>query len=313
MCQLDQAEIDKLEIMFEGDKSRDASPSIRGFLFQDYIVINSLLQNGVECVCSEYLEDVDVFFENGNFEFIQAKHYPGTDPKQHVEEIFTDLYYQYLRLQLLHSGLTAYPKLYIHTNPDFEKLLPEEVKKVMPFKSTLRKTATYPNPTDTETWLRKNVYTKEVINKQGKKEIKKQTKAEQKNSLFTAMASEASLDGFSKAIEVKNLPEIRIYRDNVMNALAASYPNPTPGNLDDNWQMILLGIALNRIHQRYLDGNTDFLKLRVLKKEFDQHMRNSVQTKSDQTIASYLTAVVAERYAQIMNDNNNTIIAIYIL
>lgn len=39
-----------------------------------------LLQDKVEYVCSEYLEDVDVFYENGDFEFIQVKYYPNTSP-----------------------------------------------------------------------------------------------------------------------------------------------------------------------------------------------------------------------------------------
>ena len=58
-------EIDILENMFTGDKNRDASSSIRGFLFQDLIVIEKLLDDDVKYVCSEYLEDVDVFYEDG--------------------------------------------------------------------------------------------------------------------------------------------------------------------------------------------------------------------------------------------------------
>ena len=85
-------EADKLSIMYEGDKNRDAADKIRGFLFQDYITIRCLLQNQVKYVCSEYLEDVDVFFEDGTFEFIQVKYYPKTDPK--VKKVKTDLYYQ---------------------------------------------------------------------------------------------------------------------------------------------------------------------------------------------------------------------------
>lgn len=55
-------ELDKLSVMYDGDKDRDATSKIRGFLFQDYVTIMCLLKNQVEYVCSEYLEDVDVFF-----------------------------------------------------------------------------------------------------------------------------------------------------------------------------------------------------------------------------------------------------------
>ena len=75
MSVLMNTEVDKLSVMYEGDKNRDATDKIRGFLFQDYVTIRCLLQNQVEYVCLEYLEDVDVFFEDGTFEFIQVKYY----------------------------------------------------------------------------------------------------------------------------------------------------------------------------------------------------------------------------------------------
>ena len=81
MGMLMNTEVDKLSVMYEGDRNRDAADKIRGFLFQDYVTIMCLLQNQVEYVCSEYLEDVDVFFEDGTFEFIQVKYYPKKYPK----------------------------------------------------------------------------------------------------------------------------------------------------------------------------------------------------------------------------------------
>ena len=51
------------------------------FLFQDYVAIMGLLKN-------------------------QVKYYPKTSPK--MKEISTDLYYQYLRLQMLQSTLNDF-------------------------------------------------------------------------------------------------------------------------------------------------------------------------------------------------------------
>ena len=109
MCALSQAEVKKLDLMFEGDSARDASSGIRGFLFQDYVAIQNLLDPEVDYVCSEYLEDVDVFYKDGRFKFIQVKYYPKTNPT--MNEISTDLYYQYLRLLMLNSGLHSVPTL----------------------------------------------------------------------------------------------------------------------------------------------------------------------------------------------------------
>ena len=43
-------ELDKLSVMYDGDKDRDATSKIRGFLFQDYVTIMCLLKNKVEYV-----------------------------------------------------------------------------------------------------------------------------------------------------------------------------------------------------------------------------------------------------------------------
>ena len=42
MSVLTRTELEKLSVMYEGDKNRDASSKIRGFLFQDYVAIMSL-------------------------------------------------------------------------------------------------------------------------------------------------------------------------------------------------------------------------------------------------------------------------------
>ena len=149
-------EVEILSVMYEGDKNRDASDKIRGFLFQDYVTIMCLLQNQVKYVCSEYLEDVDVFFEDGTFEFIQVKYYPKTSPS--MEKISTDLYYQYLRLQMLRSTLKAKPSLYIHRNSKVEKPTLDEMKVYIGLGNALPKSVTYPNTADSVTCLRANVY-----------------------------------------------------------------------------------------------------------------------------------------------------------
>ena len=72
---LDSDEIQKLDEMYEGDSNRDASDKIRGFLFQDLVAIDFLLDDSTEYVCLEYLEDVDVFCKDGTVKIIQAKYY----------------------------------------------------------------------------------------------------------------------------------------------------------------------------------------------------------------------------------------------
>lgn len=54
MSVLTRTELEKLSVMYEGDKNRDATSKIRGFLFQDYVAIMSLLKNQVKYICLEY-------------------------------------------------------------------------------------------------------------------------------------------------------------------------------------------------------------------------------------------------------------------
>ena len=97
----------KLENMYLGDVNRDASDKIRGFLFQDLVAINYLLDKETEYVCLEFLEDVDVFCSDGTLKFIQVKYYPKTNPA--MKEIITDLYYQYLRMEEFELNMTKKP------------------------------------------------------------------------------------------------------------------------------------------------------------------------------------------------------------
>lgn len=289
MSVLKKTELNKLSVMYDGDKDRDATSKIRGFLFQDYITIMCILKNQVEYVCSEYLEDVDVFFENGTFEFIQVKYYPKKYPD--MKEISTDLYYQYLRLQMLHSTLTAIPSLYIHRNPEVEKPTLEKMKTYIGLGSELPKSVTYPYTVDSEAWLRKNVYTT------NKKDV-------QKKKLFGTMASEESLKEFVAKYDIFHKLDIDQYKEELMEGLAQNYPNTDKNGDEKRWQSILLGLAISYMHRRYTLVNPGFDQLKVDKKEFDQYMTESVKTRTEQTIASYLVGNVCEKYGEIINNND---------
>lgn len=290
-------EFDKLAVMYDGDKDRDATSKIRGFLFQDYVTIMCLLQNQVKYVCSEYLEDVDVFFENGTFEFIQVKYYPKTNPS--MKEISTDLYYQYLRLQMLQSTLTAVPRLYIHRKSKVKKPTLDEMKTYIGLGNALRDSVDYSN-IDPVIWLRTNVYTT------NKKDV-------QKENLFKTMASEDSLKEFITKYDISHQLDINAYKIKLMKTLAQNYPNTDSDRDTDHWQLILLGLAISYIQRRYELVDSDFERLRVDKKEFEQYMTDSVRTKTEKTIASYLAGVVCEEYAEIINNNDLSNLQTHIL
>lgn len=227
----------KLSIMYEGDKARDATDKIRGFLFQDFVTIMCLLQKNVKYVCSEYIEDVDVFFEDNTFEFIQVKYYPKTRPN--MKEILTDLYYQYLRLEMLQSTLKVSPKLYIHGKSKVKKLEITDMKTYIGLENNLHKSASYLNVAESVKLLRTDIYS---TNK----------KSEQKEKLFGKMASEKSLEGFVSKFNIVQQEDINCYKQKLMEKLAEEYKNPDEYEDEEKWQLILLGLAISYIQRRYV-------------------------------------------------------------
>lgn len=289
MSALTEAEINKLSVMYDGDKSRDATSKIRGFLFQDYVMIKCLLQNHVECVCSEYLEDVDVFFEDGKFEFIQVKYYPKTSPN--MKEILTDLYYQYLRLKMLQSTLEAVPRLYIHRESSVMKPTFDNMKEYINLGNSLVKSVSYSaDIVNSVDWLRTDVYS---TNK----------KEEQKKKLFFKMASEDSLKEFIEKFDVIPQVDIEQYKKQLMEELARAYLNPDKYGNEEHWQSILLGLAISYIQRRYSLVDPVFNQLRVNKKEFDCYMTEFTKTNTEQTIVAYLIGIACEEYGEIIKYN----------
>lgn len=288
---ISKSDIHKLSIMYDGDIYRDASSKIRGFLFQDYVTIKCLLQDNVEYVCSEYIEDVDVFFSDGTFEFIQVKYYPNTSPDK--KEISTDLYYQFIRLQMLHSTLKVKPSLYIHRKPIVEPPTIENMEGYVGLDTKKIKKVIYPNADDSEKWLRDNVY----------KESKKET---QKSKLFEEMASEDSIRNFIKELKINHQEDIKTYKEKLMTELAEKYANYKNGVDENSWKTILLGLAISCIQDRYSLDNPTFEDIKVSKEEFDTYIIQSVTNQTEKAITSYLIGLASSEYAEIIDNNRLT-------
>ena len=303
MCALSQAEVKKLDLMFEGDSARDASSGIRGFLFQDYVAIQNLLDPEVDYVCSEYLEDVDVFYKDGRFKFIQVKYYPKTNPT--MNEISTDLYYQYLRLLMLNSGLHSVPTLYIHRKGKCRDLnikkMKKDVQKYITSGKSLPKKETIYYSANEEIWLRDHVHVET-------------DKDKQKEALFRDKAAEDTLTKFIAAFKVEYLPSILDYKENLMENLSLAFPNSDVD--EERWLLILLGLAMTYIQRRYMTGasssapaqpnNSNLNQLRVTRDEFKKYINQSATTKTEQAITNYLVGRIVETYGILIHHNDLT-------
>ena len=286
-----ESEKNKLSIMYEGDSHRDASDKVRGFLFQDYIAIDFLLNDDVDYVCLEYLEDIDVFHKDGSCDLVQVKYYPRTNPN--MKEISTDLYYQFLRFEMLQSTITVKPRLYIHRQGNTQKLTKEKLKKYIVGDGTLIASKIYPIESEAESWLRKNV------NQLADKET-------QKKALFASMASESSVADFIKSHKITPISNIHDYSRDLKEKLLTQYP-PAGETIDKSkWELLLLGLAITYIQRRYLCELNEFDQICFERTAFDQYMNDSANPKKETIIVSYVIGAISEEYEEITNHNNLT-------
>lgn len=274
-----------LENMFSGDKNRDASSKIRGFLFQDLVTIEYLLEDEVEYVCSEYLEDIDVFYKDGTFKYIQVKYYPCKSPT--MEDIMSDLYYQYLRLLLLKSNLTSEPLLVIHRP---QKVIALDFDKM---KLAVNSVATEGPRVSSElrNWLKNNIY---ILKKE-----------QQKKVLFSKHAYDLSIKEFLRIFQIIKKSSIDDFQCELEQKLIQTFPETGLYNNVENRKSILLGLAISYVQRRYKVNNPNFDNIRIDKEEFCEEIKKTVQKCSDEHIVAYLKSIAVQVFGEIIRYNDN--------
>lgn len=271
-----------LSLMYEGDKNRDASSKIRGFLYQDYITIDFLLNDDVKYVYTEFLEDIDVFYEDGCVEFVQVKYYPKTDINK--KEVFTDLYYQYLRFKILNNNSNIKTKLVIHSEKEVSKPNINSMKEFVGLKRENDNDDNNPL-NDPKEWLECNVH---ILKK----------KEEQKTKLFEKKASDSSIDSFIDKLSIRNELEINEYRVELMNQLEGKINCTYKDNKE-----ILWGLAITYIQKRYMSNDTNLEQFKIGKSDFMEHIKKAVKSYTDELIVSYLVGKASETYEDIIIHN----------
>lgn len=281
---LNTQEKQKLESMYSGDKSRDASDKIRGFLFQDLVAIDYLLDKETEYVCLEFLEDVDVFYSDGTLKVIQVKYYPNSIPD--MREIMTDLYYQYLRMEEFNLNMTVKPLLLIHRE---ENVTPLNLDKMLEYTncSKLEKPDIIEKPDD---WFEKEIYTSKK-------------KKEQKKKLFEKRAYVDSISCFLGDFGIIMKKNINYFKEDIAEKLRKEFSQSDIVDNEENIKKILLGLALGYIQRRYTLVDPKFEQVRVSKEEFKQYIFDIVDKQSEEHIAAYVRTIVGEQYIKTIEEN----------
>lgn len=121
-----------------GEERRDASPSIKGFLFQDLLTIELILGSGDEDkIYAEWVEDI--FVESpSNISVYQVKHYAGSELD--FQSVYENMFYQFVKYRQLDEDnqkeFRAYCLYHAKTTKDYKK------EKLM---ETIEKARTQPN------------------------------------------------------------------------------------------------------------------------------------------------------------------------
>lgn len=169
-----------------GEKRRDASSSIRGFVYQNLLAIEELIKEETERVFCEYIEDVTSVDKNGNCKIIQAKYYSSTLPRSMEKEVFREMYCQYLKLTQDGNLNMVFP--------------------VMSVFSPENKILTKPDKDTAITWVENNSL-QTISNNLSESDLLKMNKEERENAVIELYGSQDKLNEYYNAYKVEKREE----------------------------------------------------------------------------------------------------------
>lgn len=132
---------DYVQILRIGEASRDATDKVRGFLYQDILALEIILNaKDDDKIYVEWVEDI--FIENKNsISMYQVKHYPQSIPK--FDDIFKNMFYQFLKYKLFQQennekNFNAY--CFCHTRPqNYHEISDEEKRELIKRENEIQK------------------------------------------------------------------------------------------------------------------------------------------------------------------------------
>ena len=109
--------------MYRGGEKRDATSKYLGYIYQDLVAIEYLLDENVEYLCMDCVEDIFFVRNTGKgreYNVVQVKYYPNSVIKK--EDVLRDLYYQYIRLYVFDcKNIKTYLRYHTAQKIEFEK------------------------------------------------------------------------------------------------------------------------------------------------------------------------------------------------
>ena len=272
--------------MYSGEEKRDASSKVRGFLFQDLIAIEELLRDDTDYICNEYIEDVFIKKQD-TLKIVQAKYYPKTNAN--LKEIFRDLYYQYLRLEIYGYEETVRLQLSIHSKNTYS--LPVYADILLYLGLTEIKTE------------------KPVNNFDRLEEIYQKKKIDAQAALFQEFAYKESVENFLKCLNIEDKYKgIGEYREELSLELDKIIVNSSGISDEDIRKKIAVGLSIRYIEEKYDDsceGISTFESKRCFHTDFIHYLKSNTMEISEQNIVAYLQSIIFELWSDILESNEN--------
>lgn len=236
-----------------GETRRDASDKIRGFLYQDLVAIKLMLSLDDSYSC--YIEWVeDIYFENeSEIILIQVKHYPKTAVD--FPEIFSDMYYQFLKFQLISSKKNLKTYCYHYSGTIYDE---DECK------ISLKKLCRESSISDSD----------KIIIFEELKNCKNQ--GERKKLLFEKVSTFKLIDKLNFNSSKQSF--INEYREEVSQELFDLFKeNEIVETFSDyEAKKLLISLSIDYIQKKYYSNSEDCNERRVEKKDLVTYIENAL-------------------------------------
>lgn len=285
-----------LQLAFTGEEKRDASASIRGFVYQNLLAIEELIKEDTDRVFCEYIEDITSVDKYGNCRIIQAKYYPSTLSSSMEKEVFREMYCQYLKL-INEGGLKS-------------------VTSILNVFSVENKDISLPDKDLAVVWINDNPK-QAIISNLSELSTKKLNKIERETAIIELCGTPDKLDAYYASYKIDqrktDLDEFRLnLSENLVELLTDELEDSAFEALEsDDQGKVLLGIAYLMIletfdRMRGKKGNDEILQHKEIKRaDFIDRLKHCIEEHNDLVIVQTVQSMVMEVFFSILEVNSD--------
>ncbi|NFN94677.1 hypothetical protein FDB28_11420 [Clostridium botulinum] len=279
------------ESMYIGESKRDASSKVRGFIYQDLLAIEQLIESKDNSykLYSEWAEDI---YSETDEEIIitQVKYYNSNNIS--FTEIYTELFYQYMRLKLLECRKKIKCKLsYYAFNQSLNVGTKQHIKNNI--HSIADKDLNKLSQSEKNDILN-SVYLDD--------EHKKRNKRDREKILYEKVSSQSLLDEFIDFSYVEDLRKENLenYRELLERKIYDFIKRDSKATKIDSWEQdiisrVCLSVAIIYIQESYNEANTGGKLRKRTKLELLDKLENIIDGVDEaQTIAYIINSYIDE-------------------